>query len=149
MPIVLVVHCSREQDLNVIEVTDKLEIHSGPVFFSPCGYHLMIEDDQRFSLSLDTKVNFSRPSIDVLFSSAAEIFANGCIGIILSGANNDGTEGLGQIKKNGGLTIAQCPDSSHVDVMPQNAIDKGVVDKICTPFEIATLLTELSSLNLN
>ena len=95
-------------------------------------------------LSLDAKVCYSRPSIDVLFEMAAEAYLSALVGIILTGANNDGTAGLKKIKEKGGLTIAQNPATAETAVMPHSAIQEDIVDKILSLAEIASFLTQLS-----
>jgi len=132
--------------LTVIEVRDKGQLKSNTVHIAPSGYHLYVENKQHFSLSIDKKIHFSRPSIDVLFTSAAEVFKEHCIAILLSGANEDGAAGLLNIKKYGGLTIAQSPASAQVDIMPQTAIDKGGAAKVLLPNEITHLLMQFNDL---
>ncbi len=108
--------------LHLKEADEKEKITSGHAYFAPPNYHLLIEKNQTFSLTIDERVNFSRPSIDVLFESAAEAYHNKLIGIVLTGANNDGTAGLKKIKEAGGLTIVQDPLNAEVPYMPQYAI---------------------------
>ncbi|TQV84372.1 chemotaxis protein CheB [Aliikangiella coralliicola] len=155
-PVIIAIHCAFDSDpnitrnlrdkspLNVIEVTDKLKITLGSIFVAPCGYHLLIENVTNFSLSLDEKVNFCRPSIDVLFSSAAEVFGARCVGILLSGANKDGADGLLDIVQAGGFGVVQSPESSLVSAMPQAAIDLGIDKRILDPEEIVLFLNSLS-----
>src|SRR5205085_1536470 len=99
-------------------------------------YHLLVEADGTFSLSSDALVNYSRPSIDVLFESAAGVYGSGLIGILLTGANSDGANGMSVIKQCGGLTIAQLPMDAEFPSMPQSAIDKGVVELVMTLAQI-------------
>jgi two-component system chemotaxis response regulator CheB len=91
---------------------------------------------------LDKKEHFSRPEIDLLFTSASEVFGKYCIAILLSGANGDGAEDLLDIKHHGGLTVVQSPESSKVDIMPQNAINNGTATKVLSPIEISHLRLE-------
>ena len=130
--------------LMVREATDKEAIVPGVVYTAPANYHLLVEKDQTFSLSVDEKVNYSRPSIDVLFESAARIWQTRLIGIILTGANNDGALGMKEIKRFGGLTMAQDPATAEFSVMPQAAIDTGAVDRILTLEEIGNFLFSIS-----
>lgn len=102
----------------VKEAEDKEPIKNGVVYISPPGYHLLIEPDKTLSLSIDEFVNYSRPSIDVLFESAAFVFKNSLIGILLTGANEDGGRGLKAIYKNGGLVIVQDPKEALACTMP-------------------------------
>jgi two-component system chemotaxis response regulator CheB len=97
---------------------------------------LLVEDNETLILSSDEKVNYSRPSIDILFESAADAYREKLIGIILTGANNDGDEGMRIIKQKGGFTIAQNPLEAEFPVMPQSAIDTGTIDLILTLNEI-------------
>jgi len=129
--------------VKVEQINDKTSIKPGYVYFAPPNYHVMIEEDMTFSLTLDPAVNFSRPSIDVLFESAAETFGNKLIGIVLTGANKDGSEGLAQIKKKGGLAIVQDPDTAEVDVMPLSAIAATKVDYILKLELIAEMLVKI------
>ena len=116
--------------LTVKEAHDKEPIQQGHIYFAPPDYHLLIERDQTFSLNIDEKVNYVRPSIDVLFESAAYVWSSNLIGIILTGANRDGAYGMRLIKEHGGLTIAQDPATAENPVMPKAAIDAGGVDNI-------------------
>lgn len=94
----------------------------GTIYFAPPNYHLLINDNFSFSLSTDEKVNFSRPSIDVTFESAAWAYTKSLIGVILTGANSDGAKGLLAIKKLGGITIVQNPCSAMSPAMPRYAL---------------------------
>ncbi len=129
--------------LPVKEAIDKSLIDVMNVYVAAGGYHLYIEDDHSFALSLDEKVNYSRPSIDVLFSSAADVYGQSCIGILLSGANKDGAEGLKRMKQLGGMTIAQLPTEAEVSEMPKSAIDTGSIDLIATVDDIAIKINQL------
>jgi len=132
--------------LTVIEVSDKEIVKPNTIYVAPGGYHLYVENKNSYSLSLDKKEHYSRPAIDLLFTSAAEVFGKYCIAILLSGASEDGAEGLLNIKHHGGLTIVQSPESSKVDIMPQSAIDNGAATKILSPIEISRLLIEYNNL---
>ena len=112
-------------------------IKVGNIYFAPPDYHLLIENNKTFAISSDEKVNYSRPSIDILFESAADVYGEKLIGIILTGANNDGAEGMKIIKQKGGFTIAQNPLEAEFPVMPQSAIDTGTIDLILTLNEIS------------
>lgn len=116
-------------NMKVVEVCDKDQIVPGGVFIAPPDYHLLVEDGW-FSLSTEAPVWYSRPSIDVLFESAAFVCREKTIGILLTGANQDGAGGMGEIKKRGGLTIAQNPATAECGVMPESAISLGVVDRV-------------------
>lgn len=130
--------------LMVKEADDKEPVKPGYVYIAPADYHLLVERDRTLSLSVDAKVCYSRPSIDVLFETAAEAYLSGLVGIILTGANNDGTAGLKRIKEKGGLTIVQDPATAEAAVMPRSAIQENIVDKILSLAEIAAFLVRLS-----
>jgi two-component system chemotaxis response regulator CheB len=110
--------CTR---LPLAEVTDKTEIEAGRVFLAPADYHLLVEEGH-FSLSVDEPEMFSRPSIDIAFESAAESYGERVIGIVLTGANRDGSRGLRHIVDRGGRAIVQDPLTAEVRVMPSAAI---------------------------
>lgn len=118
------------QGYGIEEVEDKQPIETGVIYFAPPGYHLYVESSDYFGLSLDAPVNWSRPSIDVLFESAAKVHGRDVIGVILTGANADGAQGIREIKRLGGLTIAQNPQTAAADVMPRTAIETGCVDQV-------------------
>ena len=116
--------------LKVKEADDKELIASGNVYISPANYHLLIENDNTISLSIDEKVRYCRPSIDVLFESAREAFSSEIIDIILTGANTDGADGIRGIKNIGGITIVQNPETAESKTMPLAAIQSCDVDYI-------------------
>lgn len=128
--------------LPVKEAEDKEKIKSGVIYIAAANYHLFIEKDYSFSLDASEKVNFSRPSIDLTFITAADVYKNNMIGMLLSGANSDGIRGLGTIQSQGGYCVAQDPLTSQVSYMPANAISKKVVDCIATPSEIADIINK-------
>jgi two-component system chemotaxis response regulator CheB len=131
--------------IRVQQINDKTSLEPGVAYFSPPNYHVMIEEDLTFSLTLDPPVNYSRPSIDVLFESAADIFGSHLIGIVLTGANSDGSLGLSIIKKRGGLVIVQDPETASVNTMPLAAIAATKVNYILKLEVIAEMLTHLFS----
>ena len=102
----------------------------------------MVEKDFTFSVSLDPKVNFCRPSIDVLFETAAEVYMDQILGIVLTGANHDGTNGCKIIKKFGGTVVAQDPDEASNPTMPEGVINSGYADYILTLNDIHKMLNE-------
>nr|WP_319491848.1 chemotaxis protein CheB [uncultured Desulfobacter sp.] len=115
---------------SVREVEDKMPVESGTIYFAPVNYHLLVEPDKTLSLSTEARVNYSRPSIDVLFESAADTYTDRLIGIILTGANQDGTHGAARIKELGGLIIVQDPETAEVETMPMSVIKHVQVDHI-------------------
>jgi len=108
--------------LPVREATDKGNIEAGTVYFAGPGYHLSVERDRTFSLSCEPPVHYARPAIDVLMESSADAWGPGLVGILLTGANHDGADGMAQIRARGGFTVVQDPDDAQVGVMPMEAI---------------------------
>jgi len=129
----------------VKEADDKEALRPGWVYLAPAGYHLLIEEERSFGLSIDPRVNYSRPSIDVLFESAARVYQERCIGIVLTGANRDGSAGLQAIKRGGGLAVVQDPANAEFEAMPLAAIGAGPVDHILPLEDIGSLLLALAS----
>ncbi|MEY4768350.1 MAG: hypothetical protein RL637_989 [Pseudomonadota bacterium] len=152
LPIVIVSHLpstsfshlaqllSRHCLLPVNTVFDKAEIIPGQVFIAPSGYHLLIETQTQFALSIDPPVQSVRPSIDVLFQSAAEVFEKQLIAVILSGANRDGVQGIATVKALGGLTIVLDPKFAEFNIMPKAVIQATEVEYIVNLEEIIALL---------
>lgn len=137
-------YMQRYTTLPVHEAEDKDELLPGHVYLAPADYHLLVERGY-MTLSIDEPVCFARPSIDVLFESAADAYADRVIGIILTGANRDGTNGLARIKACGGVAIVQDPITAEIGMMPQRAIAKTHVDAILPLPEIAPYLSNLLS----
>ncbi|MCC7431312.1 chemotaxis protein CheB [bacterium] len=132
--------------IKVKQADEKEKILSGTVYISPPNYHLLVEQDKTLSLSIDAKVNFSRPSVDVLFETAAEVYKEKLIGVILTGASKDGSKGLKAVKNFGGLTIVQNPKTAEVDTMPSSAILVAEkIDYILTLEEIRNFLAGFRS----
>ncbi len=109
--------------LRVKEAEDKEPLEPGSLYLAPPGYHLLVEPDRRLSLSTEEPVHYSRPSIDVLFETAADAYGAGLIGIVLTGASADGAQGLRRICEAGGLGIVQQPNTALAPRMPQAAWD--------------------------
>lgn len=155
-PVIIVLHRKSGKDnllvdllasktkLPVKELQEKEDILAGTIYITPPNYHLLIENNKTFSLDASEKINFSRPSIDVAFESAAEIYADQLVGILLSGANSDGTLGLQNIKDNGGTVAVQNPKTSVVSIMPESAIENVAVDAVLNPEEMASYINQLS-----
>jgi len=141
----LVNYLDEHSHLKVVEATEKQNILPGHIYLAPPNYHLLIEDDQTLSLAVSEKVNFSRPSIDVLFETAIMAFRSKVIGVLLTGASRDGAEGMRLIHEAGGMTIVQDPKDAFVPVMPQAAINHTTVDYILPLEEIAPFLNTISS----
>lgn len=131
--------------LRVKEPEDKEPIETGNVYLAPRDYHLLIENGS-FALTTESPVAYARPSIDVLFESAADEYEEGAIGVILTGANRDGARGLGKIKAQGGLTIVEHPASATCREMPEAAIAATMVDWILPLPEIGPCLEKITNL---
>lgn len=118
------IESSLSQRLNksIISVMDKTDIKKNHIYFAPPGYHLLVEPDHTFSLDTSDPVNYSRPSIDVLFETAAEIYQKNCTAILLSGANTDGTRGITKVIEYGGKAFIQNPKEAKISTMPECAI---------------------------
>ncbi|RYZ38910.1 MAG: chemotaxis protein CheB [Myxococcaceae bacterium] len=133
-PSLLVEVFSARCHLPVREASDKEPIQPGTVYFAPPDYHLLVDagvgahPDPTLALSLDAPVHFSRPSIDVLFESAAAVYGERLGGVILSGANADGARGLASVRASGGVTLVQVPSTALVATMPAAALAQGPVD---------------------
>jgi two-component system chemotaxis response regulator CheB len=126
----------------VREPADKEPIEPGAVYLAPADYHLLVEPDG-FALSTDGPVQHSRPSIDVLFDTAADTYGDRLIGVILTGANADGAYGLSRIKRRGGTTIVQDPETAEKRAMPDAAIATGAADRVVPLEQIPPTLMEL------
>lgn len=147
----------RQCALPVTEVEDKEVIAPGRVYLAPADYHLLVERSQTqrdwqgehrvsvptFALSTEAPVLYARPSIDVLFESAADAYGEKVIGVLLTGASNDGTQGLARIKANGGLAIVQEPKTACCATMPEAAIAAVAIDWILPLNDIASLIVNL------
>ncbi|WP_337057443.1 chemotaxis protein CheB [Pseudomonas sp. USHLN015] len=155
LPLVCVLHLPESRDslladlfgrrlaLRVKEAQDKEDLRPGTLYFAPPGYHLSIESDHSFSLSREEPLHYSRPSIDVLFESAADSYQERLAGVLLTGANQDGAAGLAAIKRAGGLSIVQDPAEAQVPTMPEAALASHVPDYILPLRGIRALLAQL------
>jgi two-component system, chemotaxis family, protein-glutamate methylesterase/glutaminase len=155
MPLVAVLHLPDHHEsrlpelfglrlaLQVREARDKEPLAPGILYVAPSGYHLQVEADRTFSLSCEARVSYARPSIDVLFETAADAYGQALAGVLLTGANYDGAAGLAGMKVAGGLTIVQDPASAEVPTMPEAAIRRAAPDLILPLAEIRSLLARL------
>ncbi|MBF2075053.1 MAG: chemotaxis protein CheB [Synechococcales cyanobacterium C42_A2020_086] len=132
--------------LEIREVEDKDSLQPGQVYFAPADYHLLIEPGY-LTLSTDAPVSYARPSIDVLFESAAESYREHTVGVILTGANQDGARGAAAIKAQGGTVIVQDPRTAEGTMMPKAAISTTTADQILPLLDIAPYLSALCSLS--
>ena len=131
--------------LPVKEVEDKTLLEPGFIYIAPSDYHLLFEKNGLLSLDISEKVNYSRPSIDVSFESASEVYKSSLVGILLSGANSDGTQGLKAIQNADGKTIVQKPDTAEMPFMPNHAIQNTTPDFILNIEEMLLLLESINS----
>jgi two-component system chemotaxis response regulator CheB len=129
---------------DICEAGDKEPIEPGKIYIAPADYHLLVEEDG-FALSTEGAVRYSRPSIDVLFDTAADVYAERLVGVVLTGANDDGAYGLMRVRRRGGLTIVQDPSTAERPEMPQSAIATGAAQRVVPLDEIATLLASLET----
>ena len=136
---------SARTHLPVKEVEDKEPILPGSIYVAPADYHLLIEDAHSFSLDSSEKVHYSRPSIDLTFESAAVQFGPALVGVLLSGANADGAEGLLRIREAEGFTIAQDPTTAEIDFMPRQAIEQGAACAVVPAPGLGVYIQELLS----
>ncbi|WNZ59589.1 chemotaxis protein CheB [Myxococcus sp. MxC21-1] len=126
--------------LPVREAQDKESVQPGTIYFAPPDYHLLVDEGPSLALSADDPVLFSRPSIDVLFESAADVYGHRLAGLILTGANSDGARGLAAVRDAGGVTLVQRPDTAHVATMPAAALARGPADFVLSLEQLADLL---------
>jgi len=131
--------------VKVKRVEDKVAFLPGFIYVAPSNYHLLFEKNNTLSLDTSEKVNYSRPSIDVSFESAAEVYKNQLIGILLSGSNADGTQGLKAIKNAGGTIIVQDPSSAEMPFMPNSAIQNTTPDYVLNIQEILEFILSLDN----
>lgn len=135
--------------LPVHEAQDNEPLEPGTIVFAPPDYHLLLDVGPRLSLSVDAPVHFSRPAIDILFESAADLFGERTLGILLSGANADGAQGLAAIDQAQGLCIVQTPDSASSPTMPRAALSLiPQVPHVLSPAAIAETLNRLHARGL-
>ncbi len=157
LPILIAQHLHQKTDSLLVELLaqkiimsiKEAEAHenilSGMIYVSPPGYHMLVEPDYTIALSVDDLVNYSRPSIDVLFESAADVYKDGLIGILLTGANDDGAHGLKRIADYNGLVIVQDPSTAEASMMPSAGIRTTHTKNIFSLAMIADLLETLKS----
>ncbi len=131
---------SQKTSLKVFECEDKDPIETGNIYFAPPDYHLLLEKDGTVSLDYSEKVNYSRPSIDVTFKNTADLYGARMAGLLLSGANSDGAEGLKYVHQKSGTTIVQHPDSAEINTMPKEALNLFKPDFIANVSEIISLI---------
>ncbi|WP_426319814.1 chemotaxis protein CheB [Pseudoduganella sp. R-43] len=155
LPIVVVLHVRSGRQNQLVDVFqqrvqvpvreagDKEDIIPGTLYFAPAGYHLLLENERSFSLSCDAPLHFARPAIDITMESAADVYGSRLAGMLLTGANDDGAQGMAAIGKAGGLTVVQDPEEANVGVMPLEAIRVRQPDLVLPLEQIKQLLLML------
>jgi two-component system chemotaxis response regulator CheB len=155
LPVMVVVHMPPDRksllaelfqekcDIRVVEAEDKEPLSGGAVYFAPPDYHLLVEADKSLSLSNEEPVLFSRPSVDVLFESAADAYGPHLIAVILTGANQDGAKGMKAVVDAGGMAIIQRPDEAYAAAMPEAAKTLCPTARVLPLKEIALSLRDL------
>ena len=143
-PSLLVEIYERRCALPIREADDKEPIEPGTVYFAPPDYHMLVERNRQIALSTEEPVHYSRPSVDVLFESAADVYGERLLGVILTGANEDGAAGLHAIHRAGGVTVVQQPDSAKVPLMVVSALQRNPADFVLSLPQIAELLIGLA-----
>jgi len=155
--VLVVIHRNAKYETNVeasimskchiaVKVAEEKEpLRPATAYFAPAGYHLLIEPDRSISLDISEPVNFCRPSIDVTMQSVADVYGAAAAAVLLSGANNDGAQGMRAIQQAGGLCIVQHPDDAEIGVMPEAAIALGAADLILHDDELVTLCQKLNN----
>jgi two-component system chemotaxis response regulator CheB len=156
-PVFVVLHLPRDKPSVLVEIfapkcavpvreaEDKEAVTAGTIYFAPSNYHLLVDEGPQLSLSADDPVHHSRPSIDVLFESAAEIYGSRLLGIILSGANEDGAAGLAAIHDAGGVTVVQSPESARAPQMALAALKMRPADRVLPLHQIAEIMRTLDT----
>lgn len=152
VPVLVVVHLPRERPsllpevlspkcrLPVMEAQDKQPLAPSTIFVAPPDYHLLVDQGPQLALSSDELVHYSRPSVDVLFESAADVYGNALLGVILSGANSDGAAGLRCVEQQGGLTLVQSPSSALASAMPLAALAATSRSAVLDPYQLAEVV---------
>jgi two-component system chemotaxis response regulator CheB len=139
LSLLLQLHCA----LPVSEANDKEPMNGGHVYLAPPDYHLLV-DDGRFALSTEARVLHARPSIDVLFESAADCYRDRVLALLLTGASADGTYGAARIRSRGGRVLAQDPATAEAPLMPRAAIEAGAVDEVLPLGQIGAYLNTVT-----
>lgn len=156
-PIVIILHrkphpqsaleelLSSSSRIPVLEAEDKMELENAKIYLVPPDYHVLFENELIISLDASEKINYSRPSIDVTFESAARIFGNKVCALLLSGGNGDGVEGLRNIAQHQGKILVQDPSTAEVDYMPRKAVETLTESIVLPPDQMAKFINELKN----
>ncbi len=159
LPIIVIIHRSPKYksviedilndkgNLPVSLVKDKERIENGMIYFAPPDYHLLIEPSGELTLDCSEPVHYCRPSIDVTFQSFSDVYTKNLIAILLSGANEDGADGMAYVSRAGGITVVQDPESAEVKTMPEAAISRTNIDLVLKDHEIFELMEAIGSFN--
>lgn len=157
LPVLVVVHVPPDRTnmlvplfqskcrITVKEAEDKEPVEKGVIYFAPSDYHMLVETDGCVALSTDEPVNYSRPSIDVLFESAADYYGSALVGVILTGANHDGAAGLRAVADVGGVAVVENPDGAYASAMPHAALEATPSATIMNHDEILSYLSSLGT----
>lgn len=129
----------------VAEAADKERVAPGTVYFAPPDYHLLVDTGPQLALSIDELVNYSRPSIDVLFESAADVYGDRLLGVVLTGGNHDGAAGLAAIERAGGMAVVQEPADAQVAMMPLAALKRVPAAEVMTLPQLAAMFAGLDA----
>lgn len=155
-PVIIVIHrkngvdsllpelLSGRTDLQVKEIEEKEGISAGTIYVAPSDYHTLIEQDHTFSLDYSEKINYSRPAIDATFETAAEVYGDKLVCLLLSGSNADGVEGLRQVKAWNGLAVVQDPATAQMAYMPEQAVQQVEIDYVLRIEDMANFINLLS-----
>jgi two-component system chemotaxis response regulator CheB len=156
MPVLIVLHRNSQFDSSldellstrthtpIKEVEEKEIPQAGMVYLCPADYHVLLEQNHSFSLDYSERVNFSRPSIDVTFRSAADVYGDRLIALLLSGGNADGAEGMEYVKAQGGTTIVQDPLTAEVPYMPRQALSRITADVVASPADLPAAILQIT-----
>lgn len=159
LPIIVIIHRSPKYksaiedilndkgNLPVRLVKDKEKVENGMIYFAPPDYHLLIEPNGELTLDYSEPVHYCRPSIDVTFQSFSDVYTENLIAILLSGANEDGADGMAYVGRAGGITVVQDPESAEVRIMPEAALSRTNIDLVLTNQEIFDLMEAIVNLN--
>ncbi len=129
--------------VRVRQAEEKEDLRDATVYVAPADYHILVEEDRTLSLTVDDRISYARPSVDVLFESAAEVYNKSLIGVVLTGAGRDGSDGLRKIAEYGGLTVVQDPETAEAPLMPESASKAVSVAQVVHLDDIGPLLVEL------
>jgi len=140
----IVTYLNERTEMHIKEVEEKEDIRARTVYMAPPNYHILVERNKTLSLTVDKRVCFARPSIDVLFETAAEAYMSKLLGVVLTGANSDGTNGCKTVKKWGGTVFVQAPDDAEFDEMPRSVMRAKAYDRAVTIDELIAFINHIN-----